>query len=253
MTEEEFRAVESRAVGEFLDALTANYQLMYACKIGLHLCLPGLKKNAETSDPAKYQAARVEIELRQDFNTLKSQALISLCAAAEVFITDLVVNRLLHDNSLFKRPPWCDIKVTVGELAGLAPEDFGRFLVEAQKLKLNFESKAGVDRFEKLLGAVGLGGPVTKELNEQVFELFNVRNVLIHRRGIADQKLLDACPKAGFKLNEALVITDKHYDLYWQAVTFYGGLVMERLTPTKSSAPSRETASVGKSRSEGIA
>lgn len=63
-----------------------------------------------------------------------------------------------------------------------------------------FADSLGVARFETLLALVELSGAIDEEHRKGLFELQQVRNVIVHRAGIVDRRLREQCPGSTWSL-----------------------------------------------------
>jgi hypothetical protein len=78
-----------------------------------------------------------------------------------------------------------------------------------------------VNRFESLLETFELHGQVPEQCKKKLFELSQVRHVVIHRRGKVDRKLADACPWLQLKRGDQIKISPKMWTEYNVAVADY--------------------------------
>ncbi len=92
------------------------------------------------------------------------------------------------------------------------------------------ELRAGVSRFEPLLELVGLGRPTEEDVKRSVFELSQVRHVLVHRAGHADARLVERCPWLGVNVGQRLHVTKERYAKYRDAVFEYVTHILNKLT-----------------------
>jgi hypothetical protein len=87
----------------------------------------------------------------------------------------------------------------------------------------------GVNRFECLLQPFGLGGKLDDRTQKVLFELSQVRHVLVHRRRFADRRLLDACPWLSLTSGSKVKITNDMWSEYQKAVAEYLVEIIQRV------------------------
>ncbi len=92
-------------------------------------------------------------------------------------------------------------------------EERARYLlagVEQQKAARSY----GVDRFEHLLEAFDLSGPVEEEIKKHMYAFHHIRNVLVHRGGKADRRLVEKCPWLNLFVGDQVFVTRQSYNMY---------------------------------------
>ena len=99
-------------------------------------------------------------------------------------------------------------------------------------MKLQF--KPGVERFEGFFNLLAIGGAVDEDNKKILFELFHVRNLILHRSSIIDQKFLKACPWRNESRGDILLINANDFDRYRSAIESYINTVIDRLVNIKS-------------------
>ena len=76
----------------------------------------------------------------------------------------------------------------------------------------------------------GVGGEIPPELNRNLLELNNTRNLIVHHRSKVDQKFLKNCPwLRDLKINQIFNVDDKKWNLYYSSVRKYIHNLMLRL------------------------
>lgn len=92
--------------------------------------------------------------------------------------------------------------------------------------------------FEGLLRLIDLTGPVEDETKRTLYELGQVRNVIVHRASIADRKLVKACPWLNLSPGTKVVVTSTAFARYVNAVQDY---LVALLSRVKSRVPPRRS------------
>lgn len=160
-------------------------------------------------------------EIEKDFPTLHSQGVVALWGSLEATMLDVVASWILNRPEVLHGEPWRNLKVRVGEYETLDSEQKAAHLTWAIDQHTNGPFKSGVGRFECLFETIGLHGTVAEETRKGLFELQQVRNAIVHKRGIADEKLCKSCPWIGLKTGDAVLVGEKSYVSYYQTVQQY--------------------------------
>ncbi|MCX5370310.1 hypothetical protein [Streptomyces sp. NBC_00103] len=143
----------------------------------------------------------------------------------EYLIEDLVEAWVVFKPEVLAGPVFSRVKVPLADFLGMSEADRITFLVSEVQRDLKLDLKSGATKFEKLLGAVGLDGPVDQHVRDALYEMQNIRNVWAHRGGVADRRLVEACPSLAFSEGEEVNIGTSEYGRYRHALVAYVGIV----------------------------
>lgn len=179
-------------------------------------------------DAAEYRAALAQREVDNGFNTVHSQGVLSLWSALEDLVKTFVARWLAEMPETRREPPWSDLRIKLGEYEQLDEEQKGYYLVDFAEQNTGAAFRRGVNRFECLLDKLGLSGPVRDETAKLVFEMQQVRNVIAHRRGVADKRFCESCPTYGATVGKKMVVSHEKYFAYIGAVHEYVGELIFR-------------------------
>lgn len=231
-----------KAAKEFLERFEVMDEVLHLCVCGIGVLtgMPGMavaltKDTAETEETKK-QLARVESlcrlaqrEISSNFAILHGQASISSWNDLESLVKDIVSDWLCNRPETLHQLPWINFKVRVGDYEPLDVEQRAAYLVELADQNVAGPLKQGVNRFEKLLETIGLSGSVADDVRQTLFELQQVRNVIVHSRGIADQKICRSCPWLNLKLGDHVLIDHVTHARYRGAVCKYATELVYRI------------------------
>jgi hypothetical protein len=170
---------------------------------------------------AQRRAEFAEAEVDAGFPLLHAHAAISLWGDLENALRTFLASWLMNEPNARNVEPLRRLKVCLGEYESMDPEERCYYIVDRLEQELESRNRRGVDRFESLLEPFGLAGPLDKNLKRELLELYHVRNVLVHRRGLADRKLVQACPWLHLSSGEQVIITHECYLKYHRAVAAY--------------------------------
>jgi hypothetical protein len=230
-----------KSLKEFLNQLRINDEVLELCMRGIGMitsmpqsltALTRLQELADESDKgpeitecevdlAKSLSALAQREISSDFAILRARSLVFVWNGLESLVKDILRDWIVNKSEILAREPWASQKVRIGEYEPLDVEQRAAYVVELIDQSIGGPMKQGISRFENLLAMVCLGGSVGDELRKSLFELQQIRNVLVHRSGIVDRKLCDSCPWLQLKIGDPLVIGRKQHYKYANAVGEY--------------------------------
>jgi hypothetical protein len=187
------------------------------------------KVHQENLRKAKESAAFAEKESQAGFPFLHESALVGLWGAMEAMVEDLVVALLLNEPELLQREQFAKIKISLGDYESLDKEERVRYLVSELRRNLRTTQRQGINAFESLLECVNLSGAVPEPARKSLWELSHLRNVIVHRRSLADRSLVSACPSLGLKIGERVKITPEQITTYGTMISGYGLDLVYRL------------------------
>jgi hypothetical protein len=181
-------------------------------------------------------------EAEEGFPVLNEQAVVDLWSSLEALLKNSVASFLQTDEGATKLEPVAKIRIRLGDYEVMSPRERYEYLVGELERELGTTFKQGVNRFEALLAPFGLSGPIDEETKKALFELSNVRHVIVHRRGLADRKFADACPWMRLAPSDEVKVTSRQYERYILAAVKYSTILRERLIAYFTSTRSSEKA-----------
>jgi len=186
-------------------------------------------KRDETREHAKERADLALREVDSGFPVLHSQQVVFLWGAIEAVVEDTLVAWLKNEKFVGKEQGLRKIKVSVTDFNAMSETERNYHLVSEYRRELRPRHRSSIEVFESILHEFGLQGPMTPELKRGLIELEHVRNVLLHRRGIADSRFLESCPWTTVKIGEAIIPDEKSVGKYTDAVLDYYELLLARM------------------------
>ena len=191
----------------FLDYLKESMRLLHMSMrgIGMIRCVPNtltvLGEHAYSENPsddpvrrkeefhkglkeAEALAKFAEKECDDGFPLLHAHTLVGAWSAMENAIEDALVGTLMNEPTLLQAEAFSKIRIPLTEFEVLEKDERMRFLVEELERGQGLGKKQGVDGFEMLLEHVTLGGPVDAEIKKTLWEIYHVRNVIVHRGAV---------------------------------------------------------------------
>lgn len=176
---------------------------------------------------AHKDAAFAASELAEGFPILHGQAAVALWSAVEALARNVLVAWLAHERAtVLNRPHLSKLKISLVEYEQTSEQDRPEYLAETIERFLDAPLRSGVTRLDDYFALVGLDGRVAEDERRGLFELNNIRNVLVHRNAKADRRLLAACPWLTYKPGEAVKISRSTLNRYFTVTHSY---VLERI------------------------
>lgn len=170
---------------------------------------------------AERDRADAELEVESDFPLLHAQAAIALWSSLEALVRSFLAQFLAEESDAWKCEAVAKLKVKLGDFMSLGTFDRSLWIVDLVDQEAAGPLRNGVKRFESLLEPFGLDGEVAEQVQKDLYELSQVRHALVHRYGVADRKLVEACPWLPFKQGEEIALGRQDLRRYATAVHEY--------------------------------
>lgn len=182
------------------------------------------EENKESVEEAQKTADLAKSELEDDFPFLHSHSIMGMWGALEAMVEDLAIAWLEHNPSTLSDPRFAKIRIPFVQFQSLDENQRLRYLVTELQRDLGLGLKSGATKFEPLLGALGLGGPVHPKVRDVIYEAQNLRNLFAHKGGVADDRFVTNCPHLQYSVGNAVKIN------YQQFTRIHDGLFMYSIT-----------------------
>ena len=175
---------------------------------------------------AKKEAKLAETEVANGFPLLHAQASIALWGALESLIRTFFSTWIRDQPQARDVEELKRVKIRWAEYEALSVEDRSFYLIDLLEESMGTRRAQGIGRFEALFRIFGLSSEVDESIKKNLFELYHIRNVLVHRRGIADWRIVQSCPWLGLTIGSPVIVKHNQYGRYYDAAIRY---VMELL------------------------
>lgn len=209
--------VNTAKLGTLLTASHSTFRELFA-RVQLDIASIFPNETAETWDELE-EHARGEVE--DDVPYIHGFATIRLASILETMVSDVCLQLLMDDASVLAGEQIRKLRGPIADFLRASEFERGEYLLELLSQETKAKLRPGAGRFEPLLQAVGLGGEVTPDGARLLVELTEVRNVLVHRRGLADKRLVDRCPWLNLQAGEATKVTGWMFARYMSAAKYY--------------------------------
>jgi hypothetical protein len=176
---------------------------------------------ARRLEHAKAEWALAQKEIDSGFPLLHEQVTVSLWGSLESLVHDLVARWLGNNPIAWQADAVKRLRVRVGEYEALAPQDRCSWITDLLDQEVGGPLRSGVTRFECLLQPFDLDGQVPDTCRQSIFELSQVRNVIVHRRSVADRRLIEACPWLSLTVGDPVRVSHEQWSGYNSAAGIY--------------------------------
>jgi hypothetical protein len=188
--------------------------------------------NNKALNKVREKAAKVEAFSQKQkcdgFTYLFSLAIVRLWGILEATIDDLAIDFLSKPDVCKEKNLIYNLKGPLLEFARASAEQQADYLCEKLKESVNARLKQGIGRFEAILEPIGLGGNIDDVARRILFELGQVRNIIIHKAALADRRFVESCPWLNIKAGMLLKINLHDFILYKVAAYYYLFLILIR-------------------------
>lgn len=168
-------------------------------------------------------------EEKSGYAFLLAGATINTYTYLEAAIRSLVIGYISTGEKLGSIEAFRSIEVPYATFRSLSEEEQWDYLYDQYEKAVGAGLKTGVKRFESLLEPLGFSGPRSEAVDDVIYELAQVRHLLLHKGGVVDKKFAEACPWYASQLGRKLVVTPELFDNYNNAVMEYISILMKRI------------------------
>jgi hypothetical protein len=200
------------------------------------------KELESRTERVRKEAAIAHREVESDFPIVHSQHVVALWSSLEATLHRFVAQWLMNRPKTLLEEPWSDLKVRIGDYETSDREQKAEYVIDALERTLGLGLKQGVNRFESVVAALGLKGSVEDGVKNAIFELQQVRNAIVHRRGLADHRLCTRCPSLRLKPGQQVLVSHEMARKYSEAVDGYAAELVYRCGEFFGVKDIRETA-----------
>lgn len=150
-------------------------------------------------------------EIDNGFPRTHAHLLVSFWGALETFIMDTLLNWMEFQPTCLAKPEIERIKIRLVEYNELSDREKSLYIINRIKNEIGSPFKRGAGQFESLLGVFGLSGKIDEGIKRDLLEMSEVRNVIVHRRMLADERIITNCPWLGYKIDDPIFIEQSQF------------------------------------------
>ncbi len=188
-----------------------------------------IHSNSKQIEEAKQHAEFAKEEIENGFQLIYSQSLIGYWTSLEMLVKNFIVALLINNAKARSCQELKRIKIKFGEYEALDKIDRYNYIYDLLEESIGAKIKRGINRFEAVMKLFNLTSQVDSKTERYLFELYNIRNIFVHRRGIADTKIVNCCPRLRLKKNKHIIITSEMYKSYNKALQIYALELIQRV------------------------
>ncbi|MDQ0112459.1 hypothetical protein [Paenibacillus harenae] len=163
----------------------------------------------------------LENEIKNNYTYLYNLSSIRIWGIIETAVDDFVQHIIETDINVRNLETLKRIQGPLVDFINMSHSDQSLFLLDSLKQSIKANLKLGVGRFESILSSINHDGVVHELVRTTLFELSQIRNVLVHKNGKADLRIIKNCPWLELSQGMALQITEKKFNKYKLAVMWY--------------------------------
>jgi hypothetical protein len=189
-----------------------------------------LDLNEKSLKETQKRAELAQSEINNGFPMLHANAVVGAWGALESAMIDFLVLWLINQPDALKCEEFSKIKIILADFETLEKEERMRFLISELERSVRSKFKEGVSRFESLLSVIGLSGPVDEKVRKTLYEMFHIRNIIVHCASIADRRFVQACPWLGYSIGDSVTVSHKNWLNYLKAIDEYAACKLSRIS-----------------------
>jgi hypothetical protein len=170
---------------------------------------------------AKRDADWVAKEAHSGFPILHAHAVVGIWSALEVLCEDFAIAWLRNLPGAWSASEVAKLKIPLAKYQQLNESERPRLVVSELSRSLGTDPRRGVGKLRSLLAVFDLAPDVGPNVQRALHELCQVRNVVVHCGGLADEKLVGECPWLGIRVGEHVQVDHPVYGWYYRAARRY--------------------------------
>lgn len=186
----------------------------------------GKPQDAIERSEAIGKIARREVEA--GFPTLGASAAIVCWGALEAAIRDTLARWLETYPAYRVIEPIGRIKLRLLDYERLG-DDRWAYVVDCLENEISEPVTPGVARFDRLLKVFGACPEIEAIDRRNLMELACIRNVLVHRAGLADRRFITLCPWMEVAEGDRLRVSEDMLMKYISSIATYGAEALEKI------------------------
>jgi hypothetical protein len=163
----------------------------------------------------------LEDELAGYSHSLYDMTLVSLWGTTEAKLDDIMLKFVAAAPKVLRGSEFAKLTAPVVDILKMSNIQRYRLLLNLFKEKVGAPMKKGIGRFEAVFGAIGLGGGVPEGVRRRFMEMSEIRHNLVHRMGIVDKKLVEACPWMDLSENRRIWLTNPYIEECLMCIKVY--------------------------------
>jgi hypothetical protein len=179
-------------------------------------------------DTPDVEAAFLQQECVNGFPLLHAHTLVGCWGAFEAAMEDLSIELLINEPIWRKGEAFSRLKIPLAVYESLEPDERMRLLIQELQKGQGSSRKRGTASFEHVLNQFQLS--VDPGIKQTIWEMLNVRNVIVHRGSVADRRLVDACPEMELKIGQLVIVTKPDLNRYADALSKSIDSLMKQLS-----------------------
>jgi hypothetical protein len=155
------------------------------------------------------------------FPLLYEQAVTSLWDSLDSGAIDFLTAWLSNAPDRFQNRDLLRVQVSLAEYFEYGQTDMLAIAASRMMQDRRLAHMSGIERFEAIVEAVGIRGLIDADTRRTLIELQQVRNVLVHRSGIADDRFTRVCPWMDVTPGQRLSVGENEYGMYAASVSSF--------------------------------
>lgn len=174
------------------------------------------------------------VQISDNFNQNYSLGAVLLWGAVEVLICDVLKQIIKDYPNLLEKQSIRKIKISLSDFMELSDDERRHYIV--RELMTEHCVGYGSKRYESLLNIFDIKIKIGVRNQKSLYELQNVRNVIVHHRGIGDSTLIKRCGTKKYKIGKRVKIRNHDFNRYLKAVVAYATSLIEGIAGLKKKA-----------------
>jgi hypothetical protein len=153
---------------------------------------------------------------------LHGLAAVAVWGELEAFVEDYAIEMLLFDDHLWRSETFAKLRAPVVDFMAMSLRERAEWTVQAIQRDMGAGQRNAISLLQSPVESVGLNGQVNELVKRPLIELCAIRNLLVHRRGVADKRFLSLCPWSPIAVGDNACVDGPKLDWYASAAVLFG-------------------------------
>lgn len=226
----------SRLAGKHTSSLWRLQLFAEVCRLGFRYAtvLPDIDRlHGKEVGGGQDQIQKYVAEQGETLFDLHNFASVRMWGILEAYVGDVSTFLIKTESARFSDKA-SKTRVPISLITNRSSGEYAEALISSLEQSVDASFKAGIGRFESVLGLLGASGAVDERVKDALFCCSKIRNCIVHNDSIIDSALATAIPELSENVGRRVGVTWLKAREFLYASCWYIVDIQERLIPAEA-------------------